>query len=208
MWDNAVKIIFIVSMLVFAGACQSEDYLVQSTDADKHDMDATFYVYGACDARVVSDRDKGIDISSESKFFRPAVFKIRVEAGVPAEVEMLMLASYDNEDEGLLYQERSKLLRMEVVPQPDILLKDGNRTINRYRGDSLEQQGSIDINWYAETNLNLTAEERAERVVHVDFASDPYNNEEGVRRWGQHYVCHRNVGINSLDHDSYAAHVD
>ena len=203
-----MKIIFIISMLVLIGACQGEDYLVQSAElGDEYEAGETFYIYGACDARVVSDRDKGIDISSEDKFFRPAVFKIRIEAGVPAEVEMLMLASHDEDDE-LLYQGRSSLLRMEVAPQSDILLKDGERTINRYRGNSPEQQGSIDINWYTEADLNLTTDEGAERVVHVDFASDPYNNDKGVRRWGQHYVCHRNVGINALDSHSYSAHID
>ena len=203
-----MKIVFIISMLQFTWACQGEDALVQSAAVgDEQEVGATFYVYGACDARVVSDRDKGIDISSEKKFFRPAVFKIRIEAGVPTEVEMLMLASHD-EDNELLYQDRSRLLRMEVAPQPDILLKEGERTINRYRGDSLEQQGSIDINWYAEADLNLTTEEGAERIVHVDFASDPYNNHNGMRRWGQHYVCHRNVGINALSSLSYADHVD
>ena len=201
-----MKIIFIISMLLFAGACDSEDAFVKTAAVgDRDGAETTFYVYGACDARVVSDRDKKVDIGTKDDKFRPAVFKVMVEEGVPAEVEMLMLASHDHE---LLYQERSKLLHMAVSLQPDILFKDGDRTINSYRGNSLEQQGSIDINWYAEADPSSTSEEGAERVVHVDFASDPYNNDEGVRRWGQHYVCHRNVGINPLDRDSYAAHID
>ena len=201
-----VKITLFITWLAVLSACDSDDSRVHSTTIGGDDQSALpAYIYGACDAFVVMDRDKDIDLSSKGEFYRPAVFRIAIEASVPAAVEMLMLASSDNGND-LLYPQSGRLLSIEIAQQPDILLKDGERMINRYRGNSVAQQDSIDIDWYEDADKMASGNtHEAERVVRVDFASDPYENDEGVRRWGKHYVCHRNVGINALDLDSYDA---
>ena len=190
-------------MLVFTGACHDESYRAHS-DRDEADAVALpSHVYGACDAYVVTDRDKGIDLSLEEEFFRPAVFKLKIVADAPTEVEILMLASNDDP----LYPQHGSLLRISVTQQSDLLLKDGKRAVSRYRGNSVQQKDSVDIDWYAEAEAEAEAEldtrQGTERVVRVDFASDPYDNAEGMRRWGKHYVCHRNAGINALAPDIY-----
>ena len=190
-------------MLVFTGACHEESYRVHS-DRDEADAVALpSHVYGACDAYVVTDRDKGIDLSSEEEFFRPAVFKLKIVADAPTEVEILMLASNDDP----LYPQHGSLLRISVTQQSDLLLKDGKLAVSRYRGNSVQQKDSVDIDWYAEADAELDTRQGTERVVRVDFASDPYDNAEGMRRWGKHYVCHRNAGINALAPDIYTEHI-
>ena len=198
-----MKKFFIIIVLAISWACASEDGRVQSI-AEGGALPP--YVYGACNAYVVADREKYIDTfnDDQEKHSRPAVFKLKITDGVPVEVEILMLASDADEGEPL-YTYSSDPLNVSIAQQPDILLKDGGRTINRYRGNSEAQLESIDLDWYAEAEHDTLG---VERVVQVDFASDPYDNNEGVRRWGKHYVCHhRNVDINALDFSSYNAHL-
>ena len=201
-----MKITFLIAGLAVLSACDGENARVQNTAGGGEEASALpAYIYGACDAFVVMDRDKDINLSSKGEFYRPAVFRIAIKASVPAAVEMLMLASSDHGND-LLYPQSGRLLSIEIAQQPDILLKDGERMINRYRGNSVAQQDSIDIDWYEDADKMASGNTHgAERVVRVDFASDSYENDEGVRRWGKHYVCHRNVGINALDLDNYDA---
>ena len=205
-----MKITFIITWLAVLSACDGENARVQNTAGWGDDQSALpAYIYGACDAYVVMDRDKDIDLSSAGEFYRPAVFRVAIKAGVPAVVEMLMLASNEEDDSNLLYPQSGGLLRVEIAQQSDIQFKDGERMINRYRGNSAAQQDSIDIDWYADADKMVRGNRQGtERVVRVDVARDPYENDVGVRRWGKHYVCHRNVGINALDLDSYDALVN
>lgn len=205
-----MKNAFLITVLAILSACDGEDARVQSSTFGGDEPSVLpAYIYGACDAYVVSDRDKDIDLTSEEEFYRPAVFRIATEAGAPASVEMLMLASYANDGSDLLYPQRGELLGVDIAQQLDIVLKDGERIINRYRGSSAAQRDSIDIDWYVDAEQQSDGSTQgSERVVRVDFASDPYENDAGVRRWGKHYVCHRNVGINAIDLASYDAHVN
>ena len=203
------KILYIVIILVFTGACQDDSYQTRGARSEADALALPSSIYGACDAYVVADRDKDIDISSDrtsadKEFFRPAVFQIKLEEDIPDEVEILMLASSDDSDNPL-YPNNGSLLSIFVQQQSDLLLKDGEREVNRYRGNSALQRDSIEIDWYAEADTDM--ETGTELVVRVDFASDPYDN-DGVRRWGKHYVCHRNAGIAAIDADTYAEHVE
>ncbi len=202
-----MKVTFLIIWLAVLAACDGEDARVQSAAGEGHAPSAQpAFIYGACDAYVAMDRDKNIDLSSGGEFYRPAVFKLAIEAGAPTAVELLILASHAEGGEDLLYPQNEELLGVKIAQQPDILLKDGERIINRYRGNSAAQ--SIDIDWYADADEHASGTADAERVVRVDFASDPYENDKGVRQWGKHYVCHRNVGIDALDLGSYDRHVN
>ena len=197
-----------IIMLVFTGACQDDSYLPQSIRASDDAVALPSAIYGACDAYVVADREKGIDTYSDDgeKLSRPAVFKLKIADGVPSEVEILMLASNTDEEEPL-YAHNSDPLNVGMAQQPDIVLLNGERTVHRYRGNSAGEEDSIELDWYAEADAAAGNQQAVERVVRVDFASDPYDNDEGTRRWGKHYVCHRNAGINALDAIIYADHI-
>ncbi len=193
-------------MSVIAGACHDDSHHSTKRFHDEADVVLAGHIYGECDAYVVTDRTKGIDISSQDKFFRPAVFKIEVAEGVPAAVEILMLASDDDHDEPL-YPRPDSLLQIAITQQPDLLLGGGKE--ERYRGVSETQQDNIEIGWSTETGLELDAPHSTEHIVRVDLASDPYDGEEGERRWGKHYVCHRNnADIAALERDSYTSLVE
>ena len=195
-----MKIQSLILAIAITVACQEEPYSVQHAVGEDHAVSPA-QLYGACDAYVVTDRSKDIDLSSAEEFFRPAVFRLAVVAGVPTEVEILMLASHADDEP--LYSQQGELWQVGLTQQPDLLLKDGERHVNRYRGDSEDEQDSINIDWYADIDSSGVA-----RVMRVDFASDAYNSGAGVRRWGRHYVCHRNVGINAIDSDSYRAQIE
>lgn len=206
--DTVRVVTTIIALALGAGACRDTPLATQLSETEAQPAVLPGLIYGACQAFVVKDRDKGIDLSSAEEFFRPAVFMLSIDTGEPVAIELLMLPSEDFDDDELLYHDKSKLLRVNISQQHDIILKDGGRTVKRYRSDSIDQQKSIDVDWYAEAVTSTDPDTLGtERVVRVDFASEPYHA-AGARRWGKHYVCHRNAGISGLAAEDYRAQVE